>query len=307
MRLSLSRTPAESNTGALHGSQRQAAVALRVSPYDRVSGLLVALLIMVGLTVGVLFLQWLSGRVFLHQEPVAVKFQQLGGGQPDGVLGESMALDIPEPSEVAAETDLEEPQLEDTLALITDAVSTRQAELLDPALTDDTLSGGNRGASLGDGRQPALGFGDAPPGIPPWERWEIVFAEGSTLEEYARQLDFFGVELGFVRDEQVQYATNLAQEKPTTHSGPQQAEQRLPMSWRDGALATADRRLILQAGLDPRSQPIIQFYPEETVTKLATLEANHQGRDASEIRKTVFGVRPSGNGYEFFIISQRLQ
>ncbi|MCU0983058.1 MAG: hypothetical protein MUF25_28185, partial [Pirellulaceae bacterium] len=50
---------------------------------------------------------------------------------------------------------------------------------------------------------------------------------------------------------------------------------------------------------------VLQFYPKETEMKLLRLEAeNAKGRDARAFLKTIFGVRPAGSGYEFFVIDQ---
>lgn len=277
---------------------------LRVSAYDNVAGLLLALLILIGLAVVLLFVIWLSSRVFAVPQAVPVVMEDVGGGREDGVLGESLELDAPDAEEISKEAELPEPQVEKTLSLVDDAIGLLQADLDDPALTEEIESGGG-GKSTGDGRRVGLGSGDGPAGIPRFNRWEIYFQEGSTLESYAEQLDFFGIELGVVGGgDQVLYALRLAQPKPERRSGPSAAEQRLYMSWRQGDLKRADTTLLQRAGIDAQGKIALQFYPPEVENQLAQLETGFAGRAPSQIRKTRFGVRGEAGRYEFYVIDQ---
>ena len=80
--------------------------------------------------------------------------------------------------------DLVEPDVKDTLAAVTDAVSTVAASL---DAMETVMSTRGRGGA--DGRK--RGSGDT---IPRWQRWEIRF-QATTLESYAKELEFFGIEL----------------------------------------------------------------------------------------------------------------
>jgi hypothetical protein len=277
---------------------------LRVSRYDNVSGMLLALLILVGLAVAFLFILWISSRVFARPEPVPVVLEDVGGGREDGVLGESMELDAPDAEEISREAELPEPQVEKTLSLVDDAIGALQADLDDPALTEEIESGGG-GKSTGDGRRPGLGSGDGPAGIPRYNRWEIYFQEGSTLASYAEQLDHFGIELGVVGGgDQVHYARRLSQPAPEAHTGTSDAEKRLYMSWRQGGLKQADESLLQRAGIDAKGKIALQFYPADVENRLAQLEIAFAGRDPSQIRKTRFGVRGDSGRFEFYVIDQ---
>ena len=75
------------------------------------------------------------------------------------------------------------------------------------------------------------------------------------------------------------------------------------MSWRRGTLRDADRSLAAKAGM-AAGKIILQFYPEKTEQLLLRLEHEFRGRDASAIRKTRFGLRSGGDGYQFFVIEQ---
>lgn len=289
--------------------RRQSAAArrstqLKVSRYDAAAGWIISLLILIGLAVASLFLIWATSRIFVTQAPVPVLLEEIGGGREDGVIGESMEIDAPDAEEIAQESELTEPQIEQALDQITDVVATLQADLTTPAESEDIESGGG-GKSHGDGRQVGRGSGSGEPGIPRAQRWEIYFQDGGTLESYARQLDFFKIELGVVGGtNQVQYAFHLAQPKPDTRVGPAGDENRLYMTWRRGSLQQADQELVSRAGLSAAGRLVVQFYPPDTENLLANVERNFRGLEATKIRKTRFGVREAGSGFEFFVIDQ---
>jgi hypothetical protein len=289
-----------------HGSGRQRPAqtvdSLHVSTYERVASLIVALLILVGATVFVLFVIWLSNRIFSSPTSVPVYLEDVGGGRPDGIIGESMELDAPDAAAISKETDLAVPQIEETLAKVSSVIAARLSELEDPSLQEPQESGGGR--LQGDGRRVGYGFGDGPPGIPRYKRWEIYYSDGGTLEEYAKQLDFFQIELGIVGGEQVIYLTNLSQAKPTSRTGPGTDETRLYMSWRQGNLKQADRELLAKAGINAPGRIIVQFYPAEIERQLAQLEVAFADRKPEQIRRTRFGVRSQGDGYEYYVIDQ---
>lgn len=268
--------------------------------------MLLALLILLGTIAFCLFVAWLGMKVlFPPMKSVPVRLEQVGGGFLDGVVGESMQLDSPTPQDIAAESDLTDPELQETLTTVLEAVALHEADLDDPteSLEETDKKGG--GQQTGDGNKPGFGYGGpGRPGIPPQMRWEISYADGQTLDIYARQLDFFKIELGVLGIGQVTYAKNLSKGKPEVYKGPSGADKRLYMTWRVGRLKEADRDLMAKAGVSAGGKVVLQFYPDETEQLLLHAEHDFKGRDASTIRKTRFGVRPAGKGYEFYVIEQ---
>ena len=90
------------------------------------------------------------------------------------------------------------------LNAVADAVATRAAML------ERRVSGDGAPAAAGRG---GGGTGHGRKGKP--RRWEVMFDKGLTLEAYAQQLDFFGIELGVLRpNNRVEYAFNLARIAP---------------------------------------------------------------------------------------------
>ena len=268
---------------------------LTVSPYERVASLVIALLILVGLAVTLLFLLWLTSRIFASRMPVEVEWMEIGEG---GGLGGDTELET-NMEELVQEVEFEEPEFQDTLATIADAVATKTALLEDPTFTDQV--GTAKGGPAGDGR--AAGFGPGRPGKP--RHWEVTFLEGNTTSTYARQLDFFKIELGVLfPGNRVEYAWNLSRTKPNRRTGQADAEKRYYLTWQKGGLREAELELLAKAGIVPEDRPIIKFIPRELEIRLMELEATRAGRNKERIRATYFAIRPKGNGYEFYVRDQ---
>ena len=141
--------------------------------------------------------------------------------------------------------------------------------------------------------------------VPRAERWQVYFAEGITATEYARQLDSMGIELGAVgATGEIEYAAQLAKPISDRRVGQAATETRLYMSWRRGALAEADRRLLASSGVNVGDKVVVLFFPEVAEQKLAELEKKFAGREPSAILRTRFGVRAAGRSYEFYVIDQ---
>jgi len=272
---------------------------LRVSAYDQVASMLIALLIVIGFFVSLLFIIWLTSRLLFTQRAIPVELVEYAG-RGDHAAGFERELEEPSMDEIE---EFIEPELETTLEVVTDLVSTQEA-----VFDAIEAAAAGTGTGMGDSRGPGpLGEGRDDL-IPPWERWEIRFTT-SGVNAYARQLDFFDIELGAAGggSPTVDYAANLASAQPTTRSGSPEDEDRLYMSWRDidSTLAAFDRQLLAKAGISTERRMVLQFYPPEVERRLLTLEATHaEGRDAGEFLKTVFAVNETRDGYDFEVVEQ---
>ncbi len=269
--------------------------ALTVTPYERVASLVVALLILVGLAVSLLFVLWLTSRIFASQAAVPVTLEQIGDG---GGLGGDTELET-DMEELVHEVEFEEPEFQDTLATIADAVATKAVLLEDPTFSDQV--GSAKGGPGGDGR--SAGFGPGRPGKP--RHWEVTFLEGNTSSTYARQLDFFKIELGvLLPGNRVEYARNLSKSKPDQRSGPADTEERYYLTWQKGGLREADLELLGKAGINAGNRPIIKFISRELEIELMTKEKQRAGKNEERIRATYFAIRPKGAGFEFYVRDQ---
>ncbi len=268
---------------------------LTVTPYERVASLLLALLTLVGLAVALLFALWLTSRIFASTTSVPVTWEQFGEG---GGLGGDTELET-NMEELNHEVEFEEPEFQDTLATIADAVATKAALLETPTFTDQV--GMAKGGPKGDGR--SAGFGPGRPGKP--RHWEVTFLDGNTTKTYAKQLDYFNIELGvLLPGNLVEYARNVSKSKPDRWSGPADKEQRYYLTWQKGGLRAADLELLSKAGIQAGDRPIIKFIPRELEIQLMQLEKERAGRNEKRVRATYFAIRPKGSAYEFYVQNQ---
>lgn len=278
---------------------------MRVNRYDRVAGILVALLILIGGSVATMFFVWLTTVLVFAPTPVPVKLVENIAGRGDHAAGFARDLEAPGEEEMPQ---LQEPQVQTALEAVTDAVSSVAASMDTFDTTAVTTSKGSGG--LGDSRPPGpLGEGDNI--IPRWDRWEVRFISNSR-NGYAQQLDFFKIELGAVGGKpMIDYAVNLSKPRPDTRQGPSKAEKRLYMTWRSGTLKQFDQELLTSAGISTAGRLMMQFYPEETEDRLAWIEMENAKKlnhpNVKEFLRTIFGVRPEGRGYEFHVIEQRFR
>lgn len=269
---------------------------LDVSAQDRASSLVVALVVVLGMIVLLMFAIWLSSRLSYAPPPVPVTLVDDlgGGGSGNNAPGAEQQLEEVSPEEVK---DLQEVNLD--LKTVSDAVST-QALNLEAMEGSVSGLGSGEGTGTGDGRGPGPGGTGTATQLPDWE----VRFNATTIDVYAAQLDFFGIELGAIGGgkKTVDYAARLTQPNPVTRSAPGDAEKRRYLVWRKGPLAAADKSLLTKANIDTNGRIVLQFLPEPLERQMAQLEAAHaKGRKLNEIRRTVFGVRGM---YEFFVLEQ---
>src|SRR5262245_10032371 len=98
--------------------------------YDQVSGMLIALLMVLGIFVALLFLIWVTSQVWVREVAVPVTIleeePEPGGGGSGVAQMEGEMLDEPPADEVVEAI---EPQVESTLESISDVVSTQALAL----------------------------------------------------------------------------------------------------------------------------------------------------------------------------------
>lgn len=144
----------------------------------------------------------------------------------------------------------------------------------------------------------------------PGSNWEVEFdeREGMTAVEYARRLDYFGIELAAVsKDGQIQYLSHLADRKPLRRIGKREDEPRISLHWKRGGLAALEAKLMAKAGVSTKDKVLTHFYPRAVEAQLARLEKAYAGRDPRDIQRTRFKVRPQAGqakGYEFYVAEQ---
>ncbi len=272
-----------------------------ISRYDRVSSLLISLLILIGALVLILLIAWLTSVIFVPQAAVPVELSDYAGD--DGPVGGGQTPEPPNPEEIR-EMEVEEPVITEVLTTISSVVQKQVPMFDDPMIAHKKTSG--MGFGHGEGRGRGDGVGDGSGGSS--RGWEVRFDEGSTLDIYARQLDWFKIELGvLLSDGRLVRVSELSRPRPKVVyvNNPSETEKRYYLTWRKGGLKKADVELLAKAGITVGRSFILKFLPPALEAKLVALErAKAAGRDPKSIRRTRFGVRSDGDGYAFFVLNQ---
>ena len=274
---------------------------LKFSRYDVSSSMLMALgLAIVCAVIWAFSLFWAT----LPPRPpelVEMKLVRIGGGVEDGDPNET--LDIETPEETTTEIQQQE-EVKEEIVMLTE-VAEQAAERLELVQVEQNSTAELNGAATGNGKRP-LGFGPGNGGGVAAElRWFIRFADGSSLTEYAKQLDFFGIELGAIMpDGRLAYISGLAGTPKVRYGTSGKDEKRLYMKWEGGDRRKADEKLFQKAGITVGKNVIFHFYPQQTEQLLVTLETGFAKRNLKEIRRTYFVVNTKGTGYEFQVTRQ---
>lgn len=274
---------------------------LKFSKYDIISSSLMAFSIAVVCGVIWAFSLFWSTRPPTLPDLVPMELVRIGGGVEDGDPNET--LDIETPEETTTEIQQQE-EIKEEITMLTE-VADKAAERLQEIQVEQTENAELNGSATGTGKRP-LGFGPGNGGGVAAElRWFIRFADGSSLTEYARQLDFFGIELGAIMpDGRLAYISGVSGTPKVRYGTSGKDEKRLYMKWDSGERRKADEKLFQKAGISVGKNVIFHFYPAQTEQLLVTLETNYAKRNLRDIRRTYFVVNTKGSGFEFQITRQ---
>ncbi|HXY32697.1 MAG TPA: hypothetical protein VEI07_00635 [Planctomycetaceae bacterium] len=293
---------------------------IRVTNYDRVWSILVALLAVLAVSVWFLFLVWDSFRPHhaVMQQAIEV-IEDTSGGVENGSPTESLKLEGTGPERADATpgeaSDESRPEVEQVLQSVSleaasgDATGTVMAGSSDQLQLDTApVASPKGGFALGTGTRPALGGGPGSRGgWPRHQRWYVYFPEEGSLTQYTRQLDFFGIELGaLMPDRTMTYLSDVSAAKPTVRNAASgEGEKRLFFTWQGGKRRQADMQLFAKAGVPINPDTIIfHFYPPATENLLAVRERDYGNRPVRQIRRTFFTVIPAAEGYDFEVTRQ---
>lgn len=273
---------------------------LRMTRYQQAALWMTSALVLLGLVTAVMFAIWVSRRE-VWKPPLAsasilppgpaIDDRQSGGGalaefQPPGAS--ELADVLPRTSAGIRLNEL--PAIVESQVLSAEALRNEGG---DGRRSREQSIGNDDGPSIGDD----IGRMDS-------GRWEIRFSVGD-LEEYKRQLDQFGIELGIAGggDARVHYVKDFTAASPTVRIGSPKDEKRLRFLWADGRLKQADRDLARAAGIPVDGRIVFQFYSRELYDTLLKLENDKmKPRPISEVVRTVFGCRRVGDRYELYVI-----
>jgi hypothetical protein len=289
------------------------------SDFDRVSSLLLAVILGAAMLLGLLALMYVvdkANHVARVTAPLEiVEVSGGGGGSPDGEVGSIETVNVPgaEAADQASNneeeaSEFEEASVEAAPAAMLDTVAEAGENLAEVDIgavmpTGGKLATGKRSSKIGTGAA-GFGFGPGDGGVSRQDRWTILANPGQTAEEYARQLDALGIELGVVSGKSMIYLSNFSASQPTRRTGTGLGDNRLYFIWRGQGRKGSDMAMLRKAGIEVGEGVIIQFYPAEIENRLSQLEARYKGRQPAEIRRTQFRIIPSGNNYAFEVAAQ---
>jgi hypothetical protein len=295
---------------------------LGVTLYERVTAMLVSLMVTLGgvtLAFGAL---WMANQKWDNGERLATILDQPileedYGGILQGRFDDEFPRvpGVPDENPTAADNPeqptSDTPELNQIITELVEQVGETAFELDQVAITPDIRYSYLARGSDGSGQRGPLGDGPGggKGGVAAAKRWEIVFEPGVTELEYARQLDFFRVELATVAGDKLYRVSNLASPRPSARVAPTNKKE-LFFQWRDAARRAVDLGLLRKATEVPVTDNsiVLHFYPRETELKLRQLEsdyaAEHGRPDLRQVAKTRFIVKRTETGYDFVVAKQ---
>lgn len=269
-------------------------VSLKPTLYERVSSLLLSLLVFTSIVVGFLGALWLTNRIWGGAPPVRpVVLVEMPGGDLEGDVNAEEDVIDPAVQPELIETETVELVVEN----VVDVLST-QPVVADPDAFQDPLA-----TAEGPVGRRKFGNGPGTGGLPREERWLITYPPGQSLQEYAKLLDSFGIELGVIADGKLYVLSNLSASRPTVRAVSPEEEKRLYLTWRAGDRMKADLELARKGGIK-NPVAVIQLIPPELEQKLAELERAYKGLSPDRIISTQFKLRKRGNTWEFYVARQ---
>lgn len=273
---------------------------LKTTQYDLVSSFMIAIVVALVIAVVWLFVLWLANRPIQPEHLAEMELIELGGYE-DGAPDETLRVEAPEdvvddPSVVEADDNLDTEVIDNVLEQSKNAAQQAMTEI---RTTEE--GGGKIGRADGSGRRP-LGTGGGEGGVPRHQRWFVRFQDRGTPNEYARQLDFFGIKLALWKDGRIHVLSRMSQAQPNVEVRTKGDQDQFYFTWQGGGRKQADVDLFKKAGINPTGGIILHFYPPETVNSLAELEKDRSNRPVQQIRRTYFSVRRgTDRGYEFVV------
>ncbi len=273
----------------------------QVSRYDKLSALLTTFVLFAGILVSLMLIVWfffqIAGRGMA--EPIAIQLYEDEDDDPEKKFT-GVANQI-QPPGVQEFPEIQKPQLKEMLEAMTDLPSKLMGEY-------EQLGRHNKsGPGIGPGREDEEEYVPWRPGDRPWERWTVEYSQDN-IENYAQQLDYFGIQIGLVSQSmpRVDLLSGVST-NPTLKSTTRVRENRVFFTHRRATLMNWDRRLLRRAGVkDFEHRFVVQFIPNDLTKKLIALEINFAKQNSIALKKvqqTVFRVRQANGGYEFVVQS----
>lgn len=276
---------------------------LGTTRYDRVSAGMIALLFAMCVLAGASLAIWLVNLRFSPPEADPEITSTVLAEGDDSQTPEPLKVETPaDPSKDPSLVDVDdsEPSAEQTIndvLLNANATSKQLSEML----SLDPNDGGTAGSLVGDA-DPPISSSDREI-RPEHLRWYIRFPDRGSLETYAAQLDYFGIEVGVKKKGQpIVLLSNVSRSraKQTTITSGTQRPNVMTFLWIGGGRKRADLRLFKEkAGIDASTGIILHLYPAKTVQLLRDAERKAAKRPVRDILRTYFSVVRTAEGFAF--------
>lgn len=254
--------------------------SLQTTGFDRVNSLLCSALGLVGLLVFGMFLVWMVND---FRSP----FESTESGNVLEFPADND--DRTESSEDMVEDEVERRSFEEMLQL----VSATTSEL------SNVIAGGMNGD---DRRSTTKRPGDPDPDpVGVVRKWEVRY-EVASLDEYARQLDFFGIELGAVSldDNRIVRIGGLSEGRSQAMSDRADEQETVYFAHKQPRLKAWDRRMVDSESFGFEFE-VVHLFPEQITAQMGKAELDYVsslGREEDEILKTLFELHPEGDGWK---------
>ena len=286
---------------------------MQVSLYDRVSSMLLALLMTIGLVAVVLFILWLSNKIFVPQVAVPAEIIEVsedGEGGGDGRPAGGSQLDTPSDEPFVGKD-------KETTDIQEDLQRARRRRRLEGGRVGRSRAGGAHAArQLRHRRRNLRRLRRRPRTRPRPRKARLAQALGGHVLQEPPWTPTPG--------NSISSRSNWASSSPTTKSStpsilpkpkpdtrivsnPAVNEKRYYLTWRNGEMQQADQDLLARAGVDLGDRLILKFLPKEIELQLMGLEKAVNNLTPKDIRKTRFGVQPDGDGFKFYVLEQSIK
>ena len=267
----------------------------KVSGYDQLSAILIAMITIIGFMTTILFLIWLTTDVDYTAPTQGVDITEIG--DPGDEKPEGFEDDAFEPG-VEEFPEVDVPQLAQSIEAVTDAVSSVRANS-EKVSGDAAQMGKGKGFGAREG-----GPGGGGEGIPEFKRWKINY-EADDIEVYKKQLSFFGIDIGVIRrDSDDVYRIDDPGGKLQIVKSSREKEKSLYFAHIKKRMLRWDEAIANSAGVNTVGANLIQFYPEKARSRIRAQEAkflDKDGRKLSDIRQTVVKLATLSNGFDFVV------
>ena len=268
----------------------------KVSSYDVLSAILIAMITIIGFVTTILFLIWLTTDVDYTAPTQSVDISDIG--DPGDEKPEGEADDAFEPG-VDDFPEVDVPQLAQAIEAVTDAVSSVRA-------TSEKISGdaAEMGKGKGFGAREGGPGGGGGEGVPEFKRWKINY-EATDIETYKKQLSFFDIDIGVIRrDSDDVYRVDDPAGKLDVVKSSREKEKSLYFAHIKKRMLRWDEAIANSAGVNTVGANLIQFYPEKARARIRAQEAQFlkkDGRTLADIRQTIVKLATLSNGFDFVV------